>query len=55
MVLFDLGAMHSFVSPSFALCLDIRFGVLNSPLTMLTPIGEVYLNKQIFVKMWGMH
>ena len=26
-VLFDLGATHSFVSPSFALCLDMRFDV----------------------------
>ena len=40
-VLFDSGATHSFVSPSFALCLDIRFDVLNSPLTVLTPVGEV--------------
>ena len=43
LVLFDSGATHSFVSPSFALCLDMIFDVLNSPLTMLTPIGEVYL------------
>ena len=43
MVLFDSGATHSFVSPSFALCLDMRFDVLNCPLTMLTPVGEVYL------------
>ena len=43
MVLFDSGATHSFVSPSFALCLDMRFDVLNSPLTVLTPVGEVYL------------
>ena len=43
MVLFDSGATHSFVSPSFALCLDMRFDVLKSPLTMLTPVGEVYL------------
>ena len=31
------------VSPSFALCLDMRFDVLNSLLTVLTPVGEVYL------------
>ena len=43
LALFDLGATHSFVSPSFALCLDMRFDVLNSPLTVLTPVGEVYL------------
>ena len=43
LVLLDLGATHSLVSPSFALCLDMRFDVLNSLLTMLTPIGEVYL------------
>ena len=42
MVLFDSGATHSFVSPSFALCLDMGFDVLSSPLTVLTPIGEVY-------------
>ena len=43
MVLFDSGATHFFVSPSFALCLDMRFDVLNNPLTVLTPVGEVYL------------
>ena len=43
LVLFDSGATHSLVSPSFALCLDVRFDVLNSLLTMLTPVGEVYL------------
>ena len=43
LVLFDSGATHSFVSPSFALCLDMRFDVLNSPLTVFTPVGEVYL------------
>ena len=43
MVLFDSGATHSFVSPSFSLCLDMRFDVLNSPLRVLTPVGEVYL------------
>ena len=42
-VLFDSGATHSFVSPSFALCLNMRNDVLNSPLTVLTPVGEVYL------------
>ena len=42
-ILFDSGATHSFVSPSFALCLDMRFDVLNSLLTVLTPIREVYL------------
>ena len=40
--LFDSGATHFFVSPSFALCLDMRFDVLNSPLTVLTLVGEVY-------------
>ena len=40
LVLFDSGATHSFVSPSFALCLDMRFDVLKSPLTVLTPIGR---------------
>ena len=43
LVLFDSGATHSFVSPSFALCLDMKFDVLDSPLTVLTPVGEVYL------------
>ena len=35
LVLFDSGATHSFVSPSFALFLDMRFDVLNSLLTGL--------------------
>ena len=39
LVLFDSGATHSLVSPSFALCLDMRFAVLNSLLTVLTPVG----------------
>ena len=43
LTLFDSGATHSFVSPSFTLCLDMRFDVLNSPLIVLTPVGEVYL------------
>ena len=42
LILFDSGATQSFVSPSFALCLDMRFDVLNSPLTVLTLVGEVY-------------
>ena len=43
LVLFDSGATHSLVSSSFALCLDMRFDVLNSLLTVLTPVWEVYL------------
>ena len=43
MVLFDSSAIHSLVSPFFALCLDMRFDVLNSLLTVLTLVGEVYL------------
>ena len=43
LVLFDSGATHFFVSPSFALCLDMRIDVLNSSLAVLTPVGEVYL------------
>ena len=43
MVLFNSGATRFFVSPSFVLCLDMRFDVLNSRLTVLTPVGEVYL------------
>ena len=43
MVLFDSGAIHSLGSPSFALCLDMRFDVLNSLLIELTPVREVYL------------
>ena len=43
LVLFDSGATHSLVSSSFALCLDVRFDVLNSLLTVLTPVEEVYL------------
>ena len=42
-VLFDSGATHSFVSPFFALCLDMKFDVLSSPLIVFTPVGEVYL------------
>ena len=38
LILFDVGATYS-----FALCLDLRFDVLNSLLTMLNPVGEVYL------------
>ena len=48
MVLFDSGAIHSFVSPSFALCLDMRFDMLNNPLIVLTPVGEVYSIKKFF-------
>ena len=43
LILIDLGATHSFVSLSFALCLDRRFDVLNSLLTVLTPVVEVYI------------
>ena len=46
-VLFDSDATHSFVFPSFALCLDMRFDVLNSPLIVLTPIEEVYLINRV--------
>ena len=48
LVLFDSSATHSFVSPSFALCLDMRFDVLNSPLTVLTLVGEMYLINKVF-------
>ena len=48
MVLLDSGATHSFVSSTFALCLDMGFDVLNSLLTMLTPAGEVYLINRVF-------
>ena len=43
LVLFDSGVTHSFVSPYFALCLDMKFDVLDSPLTVLTLVGEMYL------------
>ena len=43
LILFDSGATYSLVSPSFGLCLDRRFDVLNSLLTVLTPVVEVYL------------
>ena len=43
LILFDSGATYYLVSSSFALCLDMRFDVLNSLLTMLTSVGEVYL------------
>ena len=42
-ILVDSGATYSLVSSSFALCLDMRFDVLNSLLIVLTPIREVYL------------
>ena len=48
-VLFDSDTTHSFVSPSFVLCLDMRFDVLNSSLTVLTPVGEVYLINRVFL------
>ena len=48
LVLFDSGATHSFVSPSFAWCLDMGFDVLKSPFTVLTPVGEVYLINRFF-------
>ena len=47
-VLFDSSATHSLVSPSFALCLGMRFDVLNSLLTVLTPVREVYLIIRFF-------
>ena len=50
MVLFDSGATHSFVSPSFALCLDMRFDVLHSSLIVLTPVAEVYLINRVFLR-----
>ena len=43
LILFDSGATYSLVSPSFALCLDMRLDVLNSLLTVLTPVREMYL------------
>ena len=43
LVLFDSGATYSLVSSCFALCFDMRFDGLNNLLTMLTPVGEVYL------------
>ena len=48
MVLFDSSAIHFFVSPSFALGLDMRFDVLNNPLTVLTPVVEVYSINKFF-------
>ena len=51
LVLFDSGATHSLISPSFSLCLDMKFDVLNSLLTVLTPVGEVYLIIKFFVWM----
>ena len=43
LVLFDSGATYSLVAPSFALCLNRRFDVLNSLLTVLTLVVEVYI------------
>ena len=50
-VLIDSGVTHSFVSLSFALCLDIRFDVLSSPLIVLTPIREVVLINRFCMEM----
>ena len=49
LILFDSGATHSFVSPYFALYLDMRFDVLDSPLIVITLVGEVYLINRFFV------
>ena len=51
LILFDSGATYSLVSSSFALCLDMRFDVLNSLLTMLTPVVEMYIIIRFFVWM----
>ena len=40
-VLFDSGAMHSFISP-FAACLNKKMCMLDNPLMVLTSAGEVY-------------
>ena len=41
-VLFDSGATHSFVSLSFAACLNKEMCILDNPLMVLTPTREVY-------------
>ena len=43
LILLDSGATYSLVSPSFSLCLDRRFDVLNSLLTVLAPVVEMYI------------
>ena len=41
-VLFDSSATHSFICPSFAIDLNEEISMLDNPLMVLTPIGEVY-------------
>ena len=41
-ILFDSGATHSFVSLSFATCLNKEMCMLNNLLMVLTSTGEVY-------------
>ena len=41
-ILFDSSATHSFVSPSFAICLNKEIRMLDNPLMVLTPAREVY-------------
>ena len=41
-ILFDSGATHSFVSPSFAACLKEEICMLDNPLVVLTLTREVY-------------
>ncbi|XP_050233405.1 uncharacterized protein LOC126681891 [Mercurialis annua] len=40
LVLFDLGATHSFVSPSFAIKMGKQPAYLQNPLSVATPMGE---------------
>ena len=51
LILLDSGATYSLVFPSFALCLNRRFDVLNSLLTVFTPVVEVYIIIRFFVWM----
>ena len=49
LILFGSGATYSLVTPSFGLCLDRRFDVLNSLLTVLTPVVEVHIIIRFFL------
>ena len=49
-VLFDSGATHSFVCHSFATCLNKEMCMLDNPLMVLTPVGEVYSISKVLKK-----
>ena len=46
-VLFDAGATHSFVSKKFSILLNRSYELLESPLTIVTPVGKTMIVSQI--------